>query len=123
MPVASELPIDTNVTADDMANEMFGSGITIVSASYTGHANASGKYSDGDAVAPGLTPSDTGVILFTGNAASITNSSGDANVSAGTTANHALAGDSDLDAISGQTTFDASLFEATFVPEGSTLSM
>ena len=123
MPVASELPIDTNASADDMANEMFSSGITIVSASYTGNANASGTFSDGDAVAPGVTPSDTGVILSTGNAASITNSSGDANVSAGTSTNHALAGDSDLDTISGQTTFDASLFEAIFVPEGSTLTM
>lgn len=123
MPVASELPVDTNATAEDMANEMFGDGIQIVSASYTGNAAASGIYSDGDASAPGITPSDTGVILSTGNAASVTNSSGDANVSSGTTTNHGLAGDSDLDALSGQTTFDAAIFEATFVPEGSTLTL
>jgi hypothetical protein len=81
MPTASELPIDSDASAEEMANEMFGSGINIVSASYTGSANASGIYSDGDATAPGVTPSDTGVILSTGNASSITNSSGDANVS------------------------------------------
>lgn len=123
MPVAAELPVDTNVTAEEMANEMFGDGIQLVSASYTGNAAASGVYSDGDASAPGITPSDTGVILSTGNAASITNSSGEANVSSWTTTNHGLAGDSDLDALSGQTTFDAAIFEAMFIPEGSTLTL
>ncbi len=49
MATASELPIDTNASANDMANEMFSNGITIISASYTGSANASGTYSDGDA--------------------------------------------------------------------------
>lgn len=74
-------------------------------------------------LAPGMTPSDTGVILSTGNASSITNSSGDANASAGTSTSHGLAGDSDLETISGQTTFDAAVLEATFVPVGSTLTM
>lgn len=123
MPVASELPIDTNASAEDMANAMFGDGIQIVSSSFTGNAAASGIYSQGDAYAPGITPSDTGVILSTGNAASITNSSGDANVSSGTTTDHGLAGDADLDALSGQTTFDAAVFEATFIPQGSTLTL
>lgn len=123
MPTASELPINTSASAQDMANEMFGNGVQIVSANYTGSANASGIYSNGDATAPGITPSDTGVILSTGNAASVTNSSGDANVSAGTTTNHGTAGDADLNAISGQTTFDAAIFDATFIPDGSTLTM
>lgn len=123
MPVASELPINTTVTAADMASEMFGTGITIVGASYTGAASASGIYSDGDATAPGVTPSDTGVILSTGNAAAITNSAGDANISAGTSTSHGTAGDADLNAVSGQTTFDAAVFEADFIPAGSTLTM
>jgi hypothetical protein len=123
MPTASELPIDTGASAEEMANEMFGSGINIISASYSGNASASGTYSDGDAIAPGVTPADTGVILSTGNATSVTNSSGDANVSAGTSTNHGGAGDADLDEISGQTTFDAAIFQASFVPDGSTLTM
>jgi hypothetical protein len=123
MPTASELPIDIGASAEEMAIEMFGSGITIVSASYTGNANASGTYSDGNATAPGVTPSDTGVILSTGNASSITNSSGDANVSTGTSTNHGASGDADLAEISGQTTFDASVFQASFIPDGSTLTM
>ncbi|WP_166417206.1 choice-of-anchor L domain-containing protein [Cochlodiniinecator piscidefendens] len=123
MPVASELPIDTSATADDMANAMFGSGIDIQSASYTGATGASGIYSDGDATAPGVTPSDTGVILSTGNATSITNSSGDVNSSASTSTNHGLGGDSDLTGIAGAATYDAAVFEADFIPQGSVLTM
>ena len=123
MAVAEELPIDTSATALEMAQTMFGNGISILSASYEGATAASGILTDGDTIAPGVTPSDTGVILSTGNAEAITNSSGDANVSAGTSTDHGLAGDTDLDGISGQQTFDAAVFEATFVPEGSTLTM
>jgi hypothetical protein len=125
MATASELPIDTSASAMDMAVAMFGHGITIVSASYTGAASASGIYSNGDTVAPDLTPSDTGVILSTGNAVDVTNDSAliDPNLSAATSTDHALAGDADLSAISGQATFDAAIFEASFIPEGSTLTM
>jgi len=123
MAVAEELPIDTSATALEMAQTMFGNGISILSAIYEGATGASGIFTDGDTIAPGVTPSDTGVILSTGNAEAITNSSGDANVSAGTSTDHGLAGDSDLDGISGQQTFDAAVFEATFVPEGSTLTI
>lgn len=123
MPTASELPIDTSATAMDMANAMFGNGITIQTASYTGADTASGIYTNGDSVAPGVTPSDTGVILSTGKAADITNSSGDVNTSAGTSTDQGTAGDSDLTAISGQQTYDAAVFEADFVPDGSTLTM
>lgn len=123
MPTASELPINTSASANDMAEAIFGNGISIVSATYTGSANASGIYSNGDAVAPGVTPSDTGVILSTGSAANITNSSGDVNAVAGRTTVNNTAGDSDLNEISGQTTFDAAVFEATFIPSGSTLTM
>lgn len=123
MPTASELPIYTSASAMDMANAMFGNGIQIVSADYTGAASASGIYSDGDTVAPDITPSDTGVILSTGNASAITNSSGDANISTGTSTNHSLAGDAQLTEMAGAQTYDASVFEASFIPEGSTLTM
>ncbi|AZV78502.1 2,3,4,5-tetrahydropyridine-2,6-carboxylate N-succinyltransferase [Parasedimentitalea marina] len=123
MPTASELPIDTSATASDMADAMFGNGITIVSASYSGAQSASGIYTNGDEVAPDITPSDTGVILSTGRADDITNSSGDVNTSASTSTNHQLDGTSDLDAIAGMTTYDAAVFEATFIPEGTTLTM
>ncbi|WP_122074361.1 choice-of-anchor L domain-containing protein [Pseudophaeobacter sp. EL27] len=123
MPTASELPIDTSATAMDMAEAMFGNGISIQSADYIGAAASSGIYSDGDTTAPGVTPSDTGVILSTGRAESITNSSGDANTSASTSTNMGTAGNSDLSAIAGGSTFDAAIFEAEFIPDGSTLTM
>ncbi|MDO6485435.1 choice-of-anchor L domain-containing protein [Shimia thalassica] len=123
MPVASELPIDTSASAMEMAEAMFGSGISIESASYTGADSASGIYSDGDTVAPVLTPSDTGVILSTGQAADVTRSSGDPNRQSNESTNHGLSGDSDLNEIAGAQTYDAAIFEATFVPEGSVLTM
>ena len=124
MVAAAELPIDTTATASDMANAMFGDGMTIVSATYTGDNSSSGIYSNGDAVAGAVTPSDTGVILSTGKATDFTNSSGDSNQSASTSTNTAgVDGDADLNAIAGMSTYDAAIFEATFVPAGDTLTM
>ena len=123
MATASELPIDTSASAMDMADAMFGSGINILSANYTGAAHASGIYSNGDTVAAELTPSDTGVILSTGKATDITNSSGDVNTSDRTTTQNKTAGDSDLNDVSGVKTYDAAVFEASFVPAGETLTM
>ncbi|MGR3621124.1 choice-of-anchor L domain-containing protein [Pseudophaeobacter sp.] len=123
MPTASELPIDTSATAAEMAEAMFGNGITIESASYTGATSASGIYTDGDSTADAITPSDTGVILSTGNAEDVTNSSGDVNVRAGTSTNQGTAGDSDLSTLAGGQTYDAAVFEAEFIPDGSTLTM
>ena len=123
MATASELPIDTAVSAMDMADAMFGTGITVTDAGYQGAGHASGLYSQGDSTAPGVTPSDSGVILSTGRASDITNASGDANTSSGTSTANFTSGDAGLSAISGQATFDAAVFEAEFVPEGSTLTM
>jgi hypothetical protein len=123
MTTASSLPVDTTASAMDMADAMFGTGITVVSATYTGADTASGIYTNGDSIAPDLTPSDTGVILSTGKATDITNSSGDPNSTAGKTTAHGTAGDADLMAMAGQDTYDAAIFEAEFIPEGSTLTM
>lgn len=123
MKVASKLPVDTTADAMKMADAMFGIGITVQSAGYTGAASASGIYTNGNAIAPDLTPSDTGVILSTGKASDVTNGKGVSNVSPGRSTNHKTAGDDDLSTISGQKTFDAAVFEATFIPEGSTLTM
>ena len=124
MVAASKLPIDTTATDMELANSMFGDGITIVDASYSGDANSSGIYTDGDTFSPDSTPSDTGVILSTGNASDYTNASGEANQSASTSTNTAgVDGDSDLNAIAGLSTYDAAIFEAKFTPDGDTLTM
>ena len=64
-----------------------------------------------------------GVILSTGLAQDVTNSWGDPNRYESTGTNNRDPGDSDLDALSGVKTYDAAVFEASFVPEGETLTM
>jgi len=124
MVAAAELPIDTSASAMDMANSMFGDGMQITSASYSGDDLSSGIYSNGDAVAPGTTPSDTGVILSTGHAQDYTNSSGDSNQFTDTSSNTSgVDGDADLNTIAGLSTYDGAIFEAEFIPDGGTLTM
>ncbi len=126
MAIATELPIDTGATALDMANEIFGAGITVNSATYSGDNNSSGIFTNGDTVSSGVTPSDSGVILSTGNAVDFTNSSGttNTNTSGGTSTNTAgVNGDADFNAISGGSTFDASFLEINFTPTGSVFTI
>jgi hypothetical protein len=122
MPIAQKLPIDSSASADAMAEQMFGTGITLVSASYTGAGSDSGIYTGGDATAPGVTTSDSGVILSTGKAADVTSGTGtsDTNLSARTSTKYNLAGDSDLDSMQ---TYDAALLEAEAIPQGNELTM
>jgi len=107
-----------------MADAIFGDGVTVVSATYTGAAGSSGIYTNGDTVSPNATPSDTGVILSTGNATDFTNTSGEANQSTGTTTDTTgVDGDADFDAIAGGNTYDASILEVDFIPTGDTMTM
>lgn len=82
MVAASEHPVDTvreGTSATDMAQEIFGSGVAVTGVTYYGDIDSAGTYSNGDDVMPGVTPSDTGVILSTGNAQDFTNRRGQAN--------------------------------------------
>ncbi|MCF6316014.1 MAG: Hint domain-containing protein [Marinosulfonomonas sp.] len=124
MVAASELPININATALQMANEIFGDGVTVVSASYTGDNRSSGIYSDGDSVSPGATPGDTGVILSTGRARDFTNSNGQANQNTGTSTNTSgVNNDAGFNAIAGGSTYDAAILDIDFIPTGDTLTM
>lgn len=121
---ATRLPVDTSANAMQMAETMFGSGIKIVDASYSGDPLSSGIYSKGLTVAPGVTPSDSGVILSTGRASNFTNASGEANQTASrSTDTKGVDNDQDLNDIAGVKTFDAAIFKADFVPDGSVLTM
>ncbi|SPH20925.1 hypothetical protein ASD8599_01666 [Ascidiaceihabitans donghaensis] len=126
MATATELPINTSATADDMATEIFGNGVTVNSAAYTGDPNSSGTYSNGDAVSAEATPGDTGVILSTGNVADFTNSDGTTNTNqnAGTSTNTAgVDNDADFNSIAPTNTFDASFLEVNFTPDGDTITI
>ncbi len=124
MVTASELPINTKANATAMANEIFGNGVQVVGASYTGWNQASGIYTGGDTVAPGVTPSDSGVILSTGRAKDFTNSFGPANQSTSTSTNtKGVDNDAGFNAIAGGPTHDASYLDVDFIPTGNTMSM
>ena len=102
MPIANELTINTTASAMDMAQAIFGSGIQIVSANYSGDPLAAGIYSGALTTIAGLSPTDSGVILSTGNVTSFTNSSGttNTNTAAGTSADlpNGVDGDAQLNA-------------------------
>jgi hypothetical protein len=113
------------VSADamQMAETIFGAGVKIVSASYTGQKDQVGVYSGAQTTSPGVAPSDSGLILSTGRVSDFTQSSGDANISAGTTTSFDTAGDEMLSKVSGQDTYDAAVFTAEFVPAGNIMTM
>ena len=117
-----ELRIDS-ASAMQMAQTIFGAGITIVSASYTGQSNQVGIYSGADTTSPGVAPSDSGLILSTGKVADFTQGSGDANIAENTSTDYTKPGDAMLSQVSGQQTFDAAVFTSTFIPTGDTLTM
>lgn len=124
MVAASELTYDTSATAEQLAQTIFGDGVSVESASYTGDPLSSAIYSGGDALARDATPSDTGVIFSTGRAADYTNSTGDANQSASRTTNTGGPNDvAEFNAAAGTRTFDASFLDVEFIPTGDTLTM
>jgi len=107
-----------------MANEIFGDGVTVVGASYTGDNQSSGIYTQGDTISPGVTPGDTGVILSTGRARDFTNPSGQANQSNSTSANTGGPNNNaDFNALAGTSTYDAAYLDIDFIPVGDTITM
>lgn len=126
MATATELNINTSATATQMAEEIFGDGVTVNSASYSGDALSSGIYSGADTTTPGVAPADSGVILSTGYARDFTNSDGSSNtnVRGNTSTNTTGANnDADFNALAGAATRDASFMEIDFTPDGDLLTI
>ncbi len=129
MPIAQDLTYDTGASATEMAQEIFGDGVTVVSATYSGANGSSAIYSNGDAISPYATPGDTGVILSTGNAADFTNTAPwwnatNTNQSTGRSTNTSGEdNNSTFNAIVGANTYDAAYLDVKFVPTGDTLTM
>ena len=124
MVAASELAINTNANATAMAQEIFGDGVTVVSASYTGDNRSSGIYSGGDATSPGVMPGDTGVIFSTGRARDFTNSSGESNQNTNTSTNtRGENNNADFNAAAGASTYDASYLDVDFIPTADVMTM
>jgi hypothetical protein len=127
MVAASELPIETvreGVDATEMASTIFGTGVEVISASYSGDIDSAGIYTNGNGVAPGVAPSDTGVILSTGEVEDFTNSSGSSNQSNSTSTNTSgQNNNSDFNAAAGARTYDASYLDVDFIPDGNYMTM
>ena len=121
MVQATKLPVDTSVSATQLADNMFGDGVQLVSATYTGDPLSKGIYSNGETISPGAVPSDSGIILSTGNASNFTNAtgSGDANQSGGFGADMSggVDGNAILNEAAGVPTFDGAILQADFIPE------
>ena len=127
MVQATKLPVDTSVNATQLAENMFGEGVELVSATYSGDPESKGIYTSGQAVSPGVVPSDSGIILSSGRASDFTHDtgSGDANQGGGFGSDAAggVDGNSELNAAAGLPTFDGAILEATFIPDGPVLTM
>jgi hypothetical protein len=113
----------TQSTALQMANAIFGDGVTVTAASYTGPASSAAIYSNGQ-LSPGVVPSNTGVILSTGRAADFTQSNGDPNRNAGTsTDTTGVSNNAQFNTVAGASTFDAVWIDADFIPTGNVMTM
>ena len=107
-----------------MANTIFGDGVQVVNASYTGDSRSSGIYSKGDALSPDATPSDTGVILSTGRVSDFTMSYGDPNRSTATsTDTKGIDNNADFNAAIGTNTYDAAWLDVDFIPTGNLMTV
>lgn len=117
--------VNTGASALQMAQEIFGDGVTVTGASYTGDNRSSGLYSNADQSAQGFAPSENGVILSTGRATSVYNNSGsNPNIRTSTTTNTSgVNNDAQFNALAGSSTFDAAWLDIDFIPTSDTMSL
>jgi uncharacterized repeat protein (TIGR01451 family) len=111
--------LDHGVTAQQLANQLAGSGVTVSNVSFTGTNNAAGSFSGGT----GVIGFESGVILGSGSVQSTDTAKGveGPNEQEGVTTQNGSAGDTDLTTLSGVTTNDASVLQFDFVPQFSTI--
>ncbi len=106
----------TSSDPDALVNDILGSGVTVVpgTTSYVGAANAAGFFGNGVASGIGI---ESGIILTSGDASLAQG----ANDSDNTTGANGVPGDTDLSAITGASTYDASALEFDFSSTGGDL--
>lgn len=124
MATGSELSYTVNPSAMTLANAIFGDGVVVNSASVGGDAVSRATYTNGQRAA-GVVPSNSGVILSTGDVRDFTQSNGDPNRNAGTSTNTAngIDNNAQFNALAGTNTFDASWIEVNFTPSGNMMTM
>lgn len=123
MATGAELTYNTSATALQMANTIFGNGVTVVGATYSGDNRSSAVYSNGQ-LSPGVLPSTTGVILSTGLATNFTQSNGDPNRATNTsTDTTGVNNNAQFNALAGTSTYDASILDVDFIPTGNVMTL
>ncbi len=108
----------------EMAEAIFGEGVEVVDATYTGDRWSTGLFQLADTRIPLASPSDTGLVFSTGDVRSFSNANG-RNLFSNTSTDteDGIDGDPDFDAIAGGPTFDASYLEVDFIPDATVMTM
>lgn len=118
------LPVDRGASAIEMAETIFGDGVSVQSATYTGDNNASGVYTNGNAISPGVTPGDSGIILSSGNARNFSNRNGEYNQDTNQSSNmNGVDNNAEFNAVAGANTYDAAYLDVSFIPTGDVMTM
>ncbi len=129
MATAAALAINSAATYDQMFEQIFGNGVSLVanSATFSGNAASTGIFSGATTTSPGISPTASGVILSTGNASAFANAGGgtntNLNANTGTNVAGGIDGDAQLNAIAGVATFDGAILSASFIPDGNYITM
>lgn len=115
--------MNNGTTAQDLANSLVGTGVTVSNVTYTGPGNSAGLFSGGTATF-GF---DSGIVMGSGSVQTTATSTacnkgveGPNECDGNTTAN-GTGGDADLNALSGVSTYDAAVLEIDFVPQFSSI--
>ncbi|MDP9369659.1 MAG: PKD domain-containing protein [Chloroflexota bacterium] len=109
---SSTLSVAYNTDGPSLASSLVGTGVTLVGASYAGSWNAAGTFADA-----GATGVPDGVILSSGDIANVIGP----NQSSSITASNGIGGDADLTALSGVSTYDASVLTLDFTADAQTV--
>lgn len=110
----AQLQVTGGLTATQMANIIAGPGITVSNAVYTGVPNAAGSF-NGTGTNLGLT---SGVILTTGDVADAPGP----NTFTGAGGDNGAPGNTDLENLAGDLTYNAATLEFDFIPQSNTAS-
>jgi len=103
-----------SLTPDDLLSQLLGQGVAVSNIQFRGVPSSAGTFT-GDA---GIIGFEFGILLSTGNVHNVIGP----NNSAGVSQDNALAGDSDLSALTGGTTNDATVLEFDFIPTFDTIA-
>jgi hypothetical protein len=105
------LVVNQNNNANQLVNNILGSGISTSNITSTGASGAFGTFTGGTSAGIGI---ESGIMLSSGNIVdAVGPNSNDA-----TATNHGTAGDNDLTQISGNLTFDAAILTFDFISDG-----